>query len=571
VKDADSGAGVLVAGSRGQQGDDGSREFFDGAAMRAWIERSHAALAAFRDELDALNVFPVPDSDTGTNLYLTMSEGRAALADLPPDAPLGDVAQAVAHGALMGARGNSGIILSQYLRAVGETFADQSEVEGGLWAWALDRAAISAADAMAEPVEGTALTVVSAASDAARRASFLARGTDATPVGVVVRAAAEASHAALARTPSLLAPLAERGVVDAGGAGFVLLLQALSDTVTGSRVDVPLVLTAPGGARVPSDVRPSALGEDCIADAHGHEHGLEHFQAGDYEVMYVLSASEDGADDLRARLGQIGASVGVVGGVAPGQARGLWHVHVHTDDPVLAVAAARGARIRQVCVRYLRGERPAPDALGLVACTRAPGLIAPLAAAGAVVVFVDAGDPGVRAGIARAAVDSGRRRVGILPCGPRTAAAAEEVVATFAAAGSDLRIEVLGSRGEAAVVAGVAGLAGAGSAPEAAALVSAGVARTRTGLVAWPGATGAAPDVARLTDIAAARLVDAAVAGVRDLVRPQDEVLTVVTGRGVPRDVVDALCVAATEVAPDIEVIELEGGQVSPAFALGVE
>jgi uncharacterized protein len=93
--------------------------------------------------------------------------------------------------------------------------------------------------------------------------------------------------------------------------------------------------------------------------------------------------------------------------------------------------------------------------------------------------------------------------------------------------------------------------------------VSAGVARTRTGLVAWPGRPGAAADVAALAE--------AAVAGARDLVRPEDEVLTVVRGRGVPREVVDALVSAASEVAPDIEVIELEGGQVSPAFALGVE
>ncbi len=563
MTDADGGVSVLFAQPRGRQWEDDRSRVFDGAVMRAWIERSHAALAAARDELDALNVFPVPDSDTGTNLFLTMSEGRAALAELPHDATLGEVAQAVADGALMGARGNSGIILSQYLRAVGATFAEQTEVEGGLWASALDRAALSAAEAMAEPVEGTALTVVAAASDAARRAAFLARGRAETPVAEVVRAAAEASHAALALTPSLLAPLAERGVVDAGGAGFVLLLQALADTVTGSTIHVPVVLTAPGGPRgaVDGAAESDASGE-CIADSHGHEHHLEHYQAGDYEVMYVLSASEEAADDLRARLGQIGASVGVVGGVAPSQPRGLWHVHVHTNDPVLAVAAARGERIRQVCVRYLRGARPSADALGLVACTRAPGLIAPLAAAGAVVVFVDAGDPGVRSGIARAVVDSGRKRVGILPCGPRTAAAALEVVGSFTARGSELQVEVLESRGEAAVVAGVAGLAGAGSAQDAVALVSGGVARTRTGLVAWPGRPGAA-------DVAA--LMQAAVTGARDLVRPGDEVLTVVTGQGVPRAVVDALAAAASGVAPDIEVIELEGGQVSPAFALGVE
>lgn len=551
-------ARVLVAEPTPTAASPGGMRTFDGAAMRACIDRASLLLAEARDRLDALNVFPVPDSDTGTNLVLTLDEGRAALADVPADASLGEVAQAVAYGALMGARGNSGIILSQYLRALGEAFADQGEADGGLWAGALDHAAFSAGAAMAEPVEGTALTVVAAAAEAGRRAAYLARGAAVTPVSDVVVAAGAGARRALAETPALLAPLAERGVVDSGGAGFVLLFQALVDVVTGSTVDVPLVLTAPGGARA---ARSATVRDDGCLDDHGHD--LEHFQAGDYEVMYVLAASEDEADRLRDRLGRIGVSVGVVGGVSPGHASGLWHVHVHTDDPVLAVTAARGAPIRQVCVRYLRGERPGPDELGVVACTRAPGLIAPLAAAGAVVVHVDAGDPGVRAGIARAVVDSGRRHVAILPCGPRTAAAAEEVVTRLAAAGSPARVDVLGSRGEAAVVAGVAGLAGAVSSEDALDAVVAGVERTRTALVAWP-PDGAAGDERP-------GLGETASATVRALVRPDDAILTVVAGRGVSRAVLDAVAAAAREAAPDLEVLELDGGQVSPALSLGVE
>jgi dihydroxyacetone kinase-like predicted kinase len=347
-------------------------------------------------------------------------------------------------------------------------------------------------------------------------------------------------------------------VVDSGGAGFVILLQALADVVTGSTAEVPLALSAPAGT-VPRLVGGSA---DCI-DEHGHD--LHHFQAGDFEVMYVLTASEDDADRLRDRLGRIGVSVGVVGGVSPGHTKGLWHVHVHTDEPLLAVTAAHGSRIRQVCVRYLRGDRPAPEDLGVVACTRAPGLIAPLASAGAVVVHIDAGDPGIRAGIARAVVDSGRRHVAILPCGPRTAAAAREVVETLAAAGSPVRVDVLGSRGEAAVVAGVAGLAGAVAEDDALALVTGGVERTRTAVVAWPeGGDGRAPG----DDVA---LAEAARAAVRALVRPDDAILTVVAGAGVPRSVLAGIAATASDVAPDVEVLELDGGQVSPALSLGVE
>lgn len=547
----------------------GAPTAFDHTTMRAWIDRGWQLLRDARDDLDALNVFPVPDSDTGTNLYLTLTGGRAALAELPAEAPLGDVAQAVGHGALMAARGNSGIILSQYLRAFGEAVADQGEAEGGQLAGALDRAALSAHEAMAEPVEGTALTVAAAAADAARRAAYLARGSAEIPVRDVVVAAARAGREALARTPALLAPLAERGVVDSGGAGFVLLLQALAGVVVGSLEDEPLVLTAPGGPTPGSSLEGchDEHHHDDDPDHHDHEphdEGLDHVQSGDYEVMYVLTAAEDDADRLRERLGRIGASVGVVGGVGPGQTLGLWHVHVHTDDPVLAVSAAQGVRIRQVCVRYLRGSRPTPDALGLVACTRAPGLIAPLAAAGAVVVHVDAGDPGISSGIARAVVDSGRRRVAILPCGPRTAAAAQAVVEALSADGGPVHVDVLDSRGEAAVVAGVAGLAGAGGVEDALELVRAGVERTRTALVAWP-------DVAEPGSGSARRLLQAAREGLRELLRPTDEILTVVAGRGVSQEVLEVVAATAHEVAPDIEVIEIEGGQLAPALSLGAE
>lgn len=547
---------------------------FDGGAMRAWAERAHALLAEARLRLDELNVFPVPDSDTGTNLLRTLTAGRAALAEVPPDAPLGDVAQAVADGALMGARGNSGIILSQYLRALGEAFADQADADGGHWALALDRAAYSAVEAMAEPVEGTALTVVRGAADAARGAAFLARGAD-VPVEPVLTAAVDGARSALARTPSLLSPLAERGVVDAGGAGFVLLLQALVDVVMGSTAVVPLVLTAPpreAAPRGPDDGAPS--GQDgglgilgCPPHAYTAAE-LEHWQAGDYEVMYVLTASDEDADLLRDGLGRIGASVGVVGGVAPGRRLGLWHVHVHTDEPTAAIGAARGAPLRQVCVRYLRAPVGGDDEghLGVVACTAAPGLLAPLAGAGAVAVLVDpAGAEGVRAGIVRAVVDSGQSDVVVLPCGPISAEAALGVAEAFAAAVGGPRVEVLDSRGEAAVVAAAA-TAGQGGARRAS--MSDALARTRVASVEWPGAPSAA-DAARPEPVP--QLAVAASDAVRALVRPGDEVLTVIAGRDVPPAVVDAVEEAACAVVGGLEVVRLVGGQVAPALSLGVE
>ncbi len=524
---------------------------FDAAAMRAWVERGHAALVGARERLDALNVFPVPDSDTGTNLVHTFAEGRAAVRSVPADASLGDVAQALADAVLVGARGNSGIILSQYLRAIGEVFAEQADVDGAQWALALDRGALTATSAMSEPVEGTALTVIDAAADAARGAAYVARGGGATQVGDVVVAAVAAARETLLRTPSMLAPLAESGVVDAGGAGFVLLLQALADVVTGSEVDVPIQLT----------VDPVAAGAgragECAAPGHGSPEDLAHWQAGDYEVMYVLRASLEESELLQAALGRIGASVGVVGGLTPGQMTGLWHVHVHTDHPVAAVEAARGAPLRQVCVRFLRGALPPrDDVLGVVACTSAPGLLAPLAEAGAVVVLVDPEGPaGVRAGIARAVVDSGRPYVAVLPCGPVSAEAALVAVERFTSPSP--RVEVLGSLGEASVVAGVAALGESPDPGDAGGRVRAALERTRAASVPWP---------ARAED-----LPGAAERAVRALVRPGDELLTVVAGRDVPRAVLDAVVEAGRAVAPAIEVVELDGGQAAPALSLGVE
>lgn len=518
---------------------------FDSTGLRAWIDRAHESLVDARERLDALNVFPVPDSDTGTNLVLTLAEGREAVSSMPAEAALGELAQSLADGVLVAARGNSGIILSQYLRAIGEVFADQADVDGGLWALALDRGALMATSAIAEPVEGTALTVIDAAADAARGAAYRARG-GSIPVGDVALAAVAAAREALLRTPTLLAPLAERGVVDAGGAGFVLLLQALADVVTGSRAEVPLQLEVE-----PSAIDAGAPGR-CATAGHGSPEDLAHWQSGAFEVMYVLRATLEDAEMLQTALGRIGASVGVVGGLTPGRMSGLWHVHVHTDDPVAAVTAARGAPLRQVCVRYLRGPAAPSDDIGVVACTQAPGLLAPLAEAGAVVVLVDPRNlAGVRAGIARAVVDCGRPAVVVLPC---------DAVSTEAARATAQRartpdVEVLGCADEAAVVAGVAALGEAGG--SAADRLRAAVDRTRTAVVGRP-AVGA--------DLTAAA-ADAA----RALVRPGDEILTAVVGDGVPRAALDALAEAARLVSPGIEVLEVDGGQAAPALSLGVE
>ncbi len=302
-------------------------ERLDTDVVRRWAGLGLEALARHRDEIDALNVFPVPDGDTGTNMYLTFSSAAEALdeevaaqgeaLDLPVSLA------SLARGALLGARGNSGIILSQIVRG----FADAVEGAGDravagtdVLVAAFRRASDSAYAAVAEPREGTVLSVVRAAADAV---GLLGPGTS---LAGVVTAAADAASEALARTPDQLEVLARAGVVDAGGRGLVVILDALVETVTGDRRE--------------SGVEPPALPLD-LDDLDG--------EGGAYEVMFLLDSDDSAVPALRAALTDVGDSVVVVGG------GGLWNVHVHTDDIGAAVeagiAAGRPHRIRVTDLR----------------------------------------------------------------------------------------------------------------------------------------------------------------------------------------------------------------------------
>ncbi|MFF1489908.1 DAK2 domain-containing protein [Streptomyces sp. NPDC058319] len=211
---------------------------FDAPAVRTWCGLALRALGRAREEIDAINVYPVADGDTGTNLYLTVESAAAAVEAVfagheaggagPGGPSLAEAARAMAHGALIGARGNSGTILAQLLRGMAEVLAAdgvEARADGHGLRRALRRAADSARQAVAHPVEGTVLTVASAAADAAC-------GTEGD-CGAVARAAHEGARTALAATPGQLAALERAGVVDAGGRGLVAVLAALVETFTG--------------------------------------------------------------------------------------------------------------------------------------------------------------------------------------------------------------------------------------------------------------------------------------------------------------------------------------------------
>lgn len=371
------------------------------AGVRQWLTTAVGLLAGHREILDATNVFPVPDSDTGTNLVLTLGEAVHAVSELPEVAPPAVVARAAVRGSLVGARGNSGVIVSQYLGAL--LASDAAGALPGIEdaaasVAALDRAAASARRAVARPVEGTVLTVARAVADGA--AAALAQGAGDSR-GAVLRAGLEEGWRALARTPEQLPVLRRAGVVDAGAWGLLLLLEALAEVLTGTVGRHGL------DPQVPAPV--PAAGEFVV--------DLVEEVGGAFEVMFVVDdPAEDVAPALREALAAIGDSVAVVG------AEGLRQAHVHTDHPLGALAAARdlGVEPIQVRVRHLIGEHPGTDPhapvptdLGLVAVTGAPGLVADLARAGAVVVLVG---PGRAAGpeLARALADTAAGHVLLL-------------------------------------------------------------------------------------------------------------------------------------------------------------
>ncbi|MFC8267195.1 DAK2 domain-containing protein [Streptomyces cinereoruber] len=298
----------------------------DAEAVRTWCARAFDALGREREEIDAINVYPVADGDTGTNLYLTAEAAHRAVeavfAASGPDTA--ETVRAMAHGALLGARGNSGTILSQLLRGMATVLADGCD--GDHLARALAEAARAARQAVAHPVEGTILTVASAAAGACAAGGPLVR---------VARDAYEGAATALTATSGQLDALERAGVVDAGGRGLVAVLGALLETVTGQAPD----------RAAPAPLPPAAPREKCAGE-----------DGPAYEVIYLLEADDAAVDLLRSRLDALGESLVVVGG------DGLWNVHVHVDDAGAAVEAGveagRPHRIR--ITRFASDATPAP-------------------------------------------------------------------------------------------------------------------------------------------------------------------------------------------------------------------
>lgn len=434
------------------------RPVLDLVTARRWAMTARLMLGGARERIDALNVFPVADGDTGTNMYLTMD---GALDYVRGQFELGagtdrlqEGLALISRGMLLSARGNSGVILSQLTRGLADAVGPEVEEAGPEdVAQAFEAAAQTAWDALADPVEGTILTVARAAAQGARGAVTRGRpaaGDGPLEVGHVVTEALDAAEEALARTPQQLPELDAAGVVDAGGAGLVLVVEALQsvleDRPPGAGQDLPDWWELPGARRARHAGEPGLRpdggpgagavkdegipdGPSACTDADG--------DPDEVEVMYVLTASDrERADRLRRHLAQLGTSVVVGGGPED------FSVHVHLRDPRAAVeAGSLAGLVTQVRVTSLAdgtdlphegqeaGTSCAAGGVAVVACALGEGITEIFTAAGATVVS----------------------------SGPRHRASAGQLLAAVSACGVD-RVVVLPNDADTVMVARAAAL-----------------------------------------------------------------------------------------------------------------
>ncbi|MFD8956758.1 DAK2 domain-containing protein [Streptomyces anulatus] len=449
----------------------------DAVAVRTWCSLALEALGRERAEIDAINVYPIADGDTGTNLYLTVESAAAAVeavfaahetgATAPATA---DAVRAMAHGALIGARGNSGTILAQLLRGMAGVLADGGDAAH--LRRALTRAADAARRAVAHPVEGTVLTVAAAAAEAAEAAE----GGE-SDLRTVVHAAYAGALAALAKTPEQLAVLGRAGVVDAGGRGLVAVLGALVETVTGQApvrgprtahgkaptpVDGGSVVGLPVGGTpvegVPAGGFPAGgVPETGVPAGEGPLDCPEDGVAGPaFEVIYLLEAGDEQVARLRTRLDALGDSLVVVGG------DGLWHVHVHVDDAGAAVeAGVEAGRPYRIRITHFATEsghdlrvQAEPAQRAVVVVVPGDGLAGLCTEAGATTVIARPGEPPASGELVDAIRRAHAREVVLLPNDAalrHTAAAAAEQART-----EGVRVALVPTR---AAVQGIAALA----------------------------------------------------------------------------------------------------------------
>lgn len=289
-------------------------EEFGADALRHTVIAFRDTMKRHASGINRLNVYPVPDGDTGTNMSRTLDAVVAELDGASPE--LETTCEAISHGSLMGARGNSGVILSQILRGLSSTLKTAKSSGAPRVADALKAASAAAYEAVLKPIEGTILTVVRETADAAQRAA-----NDGATLAAMLRVARAAGQKALDNTPELLPVLKDAGVVDAGGAGFMLLLDSALHVVDGEPLPEPIY-----------DDGPSAEQLEKVALRHATDGSVDVSELR-YEVMFLLDLDDTKLKKFKNVWGEIGDSIVVVGG------DGIYNCHIHTNDIGAAVEA----------------------------------------------------------------------------------------------------------------------------------------------------------------------------------------------------------------------------------------
>ncbi|BBX72796.1 DAK2 domain-containing protein [Mycobacterium shinjukuense] len=543
----------------------------DAPALRDWAHAVVSDLIVHVDEINRLNVFPVADADTGANMLFTM---RSALAeansgDWPDD--VAGVAAALSAGALNGARGNSGVILSQILRGISDVTASAAADAGGVLP-TIDAAVLGAAlwrgvdlvitSMGGEEIPGTIVSVLRAAAGAVEQCATGGEG-----LAGAITAAGDAAVVALEKTPEQLDVLADAGAVDAGGRGLLVLLDALRSTITGQVPARTVYEPSPRGS--PATVatqRPTPQ----------------------FEVMYLLAGCDAAAAGrLRDRLGELGDSVAIAAAASHS-----YSVHVHTDDAGAAVeaglAAGRPSRIVISALNSAGGGLPAGG------WTRERAVLAVVDGDGAAELFAgegacvlrpspDAAAPAADIGahqLVRAVVDTGAAQVMVLPNGY---VAAEELVAGCTAAigwGVEVVPVPTGS-----MVQGLAALAvhdpdrqavddGYTMARAAGATRHGSVRIATEKALTWAGACEPGDGLGIAGDevlIVAAGVAAAAIGLLDRLLASGGDLVTVLVGAGVTDDIAEVLEMHVHDRHPGTELVTYRTGHRGDALLIGVE
>jgi uncharacterized protein len=371
----------------------------------SFVAAAHTALRAQVARINALNVYPVPDGDTGTNMLLTLESVLKETSDKTYATPEA-ASKAGARAALMGARGNSGVILSQMIRGACEVLAERTSLTAEAVAAALEGARDRAYASVGQPVEGTMLTVIKDAARAAR----LALEDENADLPAVIRAADREAHASVRRTPELLGVLREAGVVDAGGLGVAVILDGIYACATGQEIEEPA----------------EEVEETPDLDAiHAYE------EAWGYCTEFVVTGFSGDAREFESHINSSGRSVLVVAD------EDVVKVHLHTQDPGGTLSYAGGfgrlAGVKvddmeaQVRSRADGSEEEPSTRLGVVAASRGEGNRELFEQMGAVVIEGGQGANPSAADFARAVERTEATSVVLLPNNKNIVPTAEQV------------------------------------------------------------------------------------------------------------------------------------------------